>query len=316
MLETKRTIEEKSADEKRDAAAMPTFSGGEAAREERRPPPDVRGRAITRIFPEQGIGSEYLKDLLKSVQLIRVLVFRDIRVRYKQTIFGVGWIILQPLMTVAVYSFLFGYIARIPSEGVPYPLFLLVALLPWQFVARLVSEGSSTITTNSNLVGKVYFPRLILPISVIGSLLADLLVGLGVALVALIACGYYPGLSILALPLIILFAVASGLAVVLILAPLDVHYRDMRLIIPIALQIVMFASPIFYPVSVIPESVRWIFEMNPIAVIALGVRWSLLGTSPPPTLLSVVGATLIVLPMLWLGLMLFVRAEARFADKI
>jgi lipopolysaccharide transport system permease protein len=315
MLEANRT-KDSAAEAKHDALAMPAFDGEVAHDERRRPLSDVGAREITRIFPEQGIGSEYLKDLRNSFQLIRVLVNRDIRVRYKQTILGVAWIILQPLMTVAVYSFLFGYIARIPSEGVPYPLFLLVALLPWQFLARLVSEGAASITSNANLVGKVYFPRLILPIAVVGSLLMDLLVGLGVALIALIACGYYPGPAFFALPFIILFAIASGLAVVLIIAPLDVHYRDIRLVIPIVLQIVMFMSPIFYPPSVIPQSVRWIFEMNPIAVIAVGVRWSLLGTSPPPSPTSVAGALFIVVPMLCLGLTLFVRAEARFADKI
>lgn len=238
------------------------------------------------------------------------------RVRYKQTLLGIGWLVFQPLLTVAVYSILFGYIAKMPSEGVPYPLFLLTALLPWQFISRLVTEGSQCITSNSNLIGKIYFPRLILPLASAGSLSLDLLIGLGVALIILVLFGYYPGPQVVFLPLIACFAAVSGLAAALLIAPLDVAYRDVRMVLPLLLQMVMFVSPVFYSSSVIPEKLRWLFDMNPIAVIATSVRWALLNNGTPPSLHSILGSSAVVAVTLIVGLSLFVRAEARFADRL
>lgn len=273
-------------------------------------------REIVRISPRSGLDWGYMHDLWNARSLIKVLVWRDLRVRYKQTIFGVGWVVLQPVMTALMYSLLFGLIARMPSEGVPYPIFLLTALLPWLFISRLVSDGATSVVANGGLVGKIYFPRLVLPLTVAGSLLVDLLVGFGVALVAMAIFGYFPGVRILALPLIIMFAAASGLSVALILAPLDVNYRDVRMLLPFAIQMVMFVSPILYSATVVPEQLRWFFDLNPIAVIANSVRWSLLGHGDlpgPGTMLISAG---LVASLLALGVWLFVRAEARFADRI
>jgi lipopolysaccharide transport system permease protein len=219
-------------------------------------------------------------------------------------------------MTALLYSLLFGLIARMPSEGVPYPIFLLIALLPWLFVSRLVSEGATSIASNGALVGKIYFPRLVLPLTVAGSLLVDLLVGFGVALLAMAIFGYFPGIRILALPVIILFAAASGLSAALILAPLDVNYRDIRMLIPFATQMVMFVSPILYSATVVPERLRWFFDLNPIAVIANSVRWSLLAHGELPGADTILISTGMVASVLALGVWLFVRAETRFADRI
>jgi lipopolysaccharide transport system permease protein len=268
------------------------------------------------MVPHSGLDLPYLKDLWDSRQLIRVLILRDLRVRYKQTLFGPAWVVLQPLLTVLVYSLLFGYIARMPAEGLPYPIFLLVALLPWLFVSRLISEGASCIASNGALVSKIYFPRLVLPLVVAGSLLADLIVGFGVALAAMAIFGFFPGLQILALPLFVLFAAATGLAAALIVAPFDLHYRDVRLLIPFLLQILMFISPIFYSATAIPERFRWLFDFNPIAVLATGVRWSLLNHGPPPDFATALGSGALVLFMLVIGVWLFVKAEAVFADRI
>lgn len=277
---------------------------------------DVESRPVYHIVAEQGLSSRYLRDTWDSRELIRVLIQRDLRVRYKQTVFGVGWVVLQPLCTAAVYSLLFGVIARMPSDGVPYPIFLLTALLPWQFVQRLISEGSSCIAGNTHLVGKVYFPRLVLPISVLGSLTVDLLVGIGVCLVVMLLYGYYPNIHILALPLVIVFSASIGVSVALLLGPVDVNYRDVRMIIPLVLQVVMFISPIFYSASILPERIRWLFDMNPVAVMATSMRWSLLGHGNLPTALSIVGAVTIIAVTMSVGIWLFVRAECRFADRI
>jgi lipopolysaccharide transport system permease protein len=273
-------------------------------------------REIVHIRPHGGLGWDYLHDLWNARSLIKVLVWRDLRVRYKQTIFGIGWVFLQPIMTALLYSLLFGLIARMPSDGVPYPIFLLTALLPWLFVSRLVSEGATSVAANGALVGKIYFPRLVLPLTVAGSLLVDLLVGFGVALFAMAMFGYFPGIRIVVLPAIIAFAAASGLSVALILAPLDVNYRDIRMLIPFATQMVMFVSPILYSATVVPENLRWLFDLNPIAVIANSVRWSLLGHGEPPDVDTILISTGLVASLLALGVWVFVRAETRFADRI
>jgi lipopolysaccharide transport system permease protein len=273
-------------------------------------------REIVHIRPHGGLGWDYLHDLWNARSLIKVFVWRDLRVRYKQTIFGIAWVFLQPIMTALLYSLLFGLIARMPSEGVPYPIFLLTALLPWLFVSRLVSEGATSVAANGALVGKIYFPRLVLPLTVAGSLLVDLLVGFGVALFAMAMFGFFPGIRILVLPVIIVFAAASGLSVALILAPLDVNYRDIRMLIPFATQMVMFVSPILYSATVVPENLRWLFDLNPIAVIASSVRWSLLGLGELPGAGTILISTGLVASLLALGVWVFVRAETRFADRI
>jgi lipopolysaccharide transport system permease protein len=298
---------------------MTTFEAGEHRAELERDQAlkdRIDAREISHIGPDQMLGAAYLKDLWASRQLLFVLIGRDLRVRYKQTIFGGGWVVMQPLMTVAAYSLIFGLIAKMPSEGVPYPIFLLSALLPWIFFQRLVLESAASVSSNSNLVGKIYFPRLILPLATLGSLTVDLLVGFMVALVAMVLFGYFPGPQIVFLPLIVLFAGCAGLSVGMILAPIDVNYRDVRMVVPILLQILMFCSPIFYSATVVPEKYRWLFEANPIAVIATGVRWTLLNHGGPPSLVPTLISVGMVAVAFGIGLWLFVRAEALFADRI
>jgi lipopolysaccharide transport system permease protein len=271
----------------------------------------------TRIIVAQSrLDFAYLRELWEARTLIFVLIGRDVRVRYKQTLIGLGWVILQPLTSVLAYSFMFSYIARIPSEGVPYPIFLLTALLPWQFVARLATDGSQSVTVNANLVGKIYFPRLVLPLTVLGSSLVDLLVGLLIAILAMALFGYLPSVRILALPLLVVYAAMIGLAIAVLVAPLDVYYRDVRFAMPLGLQIVLFLSPVLYSVALVPERLRWLFELNPIAVMANGVRWCLLGHGTFPARSAVIESLLLVAALLAIGLWAFVRAEARFADRI
>jgi lipopolysaccharide transport system permease protein len=277
---------------------------------------EIEARPIFHIVAEQRLDRSYLRDLWNARQLLFTLIGRDLRVRYKQTILGLAWVVLQPLLTVGAYSIIFGLIARMPSEGVPYPIFLLSALLPWIFFQRLVLESSATVTSNSNLVGKIYFPRLILPLATLGSLTVDLLAGLGIALVAMALFGFFPGPQIVLLPLVIIFAAFAGLSIGLVLAPIDVNYRDVRLVVPIVLQIVVFASPVFYSATLVPERFRLYYDANPIAIIATSVRWMLLNHGAPPQLAPTLISLLLVSVTFGVGLWLFVRAEARFADRI
>jgi lipopolysaccharide transport system permease protein len=276
----------------------------------------IDARPIFHIVTEQRFNTSYARDLWNARQLLFTLIGRDLRVRYKQTILGLAWVVLQPLLTVGAYSIIFGLIARMPSEGVPYPIFLLSALLPWIFFQRLVLESSASVASNSNLVGKIYFPRLILPLATLGSLAVDLLVGFGVALVAMGLFGYFPGPQIVLLPLVIIFAALAGLSIGLVLAPVDVNYRDVRMIVPIVLQIVVFASPVFYSASLVPERFRLYYDANPIAIIATSIRWILLNHGGPPGLLPTLISLVLVSVTFCVGLWLFVRAEARFADRI
>jgi lipopolysaccharide transport system permease protein len=277
---------------------------------------EVNARTIFHIVSEQQVGGSYLQDLWSARQLLLVLIGRDLRVRYKQTIFGPLWVVLQPLLTVGAYSIIFGLVAKVPSEGVPYPIFLLSGLLPWIFFQRLVLEASASVTANTNLVGKIYFPRLILPLATLGSLTVDLLVGFGVALMAMALFGFFPGPQIVLLPLVIMFAGIAGLSIGLVLAPIDVNYRDVRMVVPIVLQFVMFLSPIFYSAKLVPESFRLYYDANPIAIISTNVRWMLLNHGGPASFGSTMLSLILVGATFCLGVWLFVRAEARFADRI
>lgn len=276
----------------------------------------IDAREVFHIVAKRRLDTSYLRDLWNARRLLYVLIQRDVRVRYKQTIFGPAWVVLQPMLTVAAYSIIFGLVARMPSEGVPYPIFLLSALLPWIFFQRLVLESASSVTSNGAIVGKIYFPRLILPLATLGSLTVDLLVGFAVALGAMALFGYFPGPQIVLLPLVIIFAGLGGLSIGLVLAPIDVNYRDVRLFVPIVLQMLMFVSPIFYSATIVPERFRHLFDANPIAIIATSVRWMLLDHGGPPDMLPTLVSLVLVCITFCFGLWLFVRAEARFADRI
>jgi lipopolysaccharide transport system permease protein len=254
--------------------------------------------------------------VVEASGLLRVLVRRDVMVRYKQTFMGVGWAILHPMLTMLVYWFIFGYLARFPSEGLPYPIFVFAALLPWQYMARVMAEGGQSVSGNANLVTKIYFPRLILPLSTALSASIDLAIGLAFVLVAAPFFGYWPTWSVAFLPLFWLFAVATALGVALLIAPLEVRYRDVRFLLPIALQVWMLLSPVLYPVAMIPERFQFLFQVNPVAVVARGFRWSLLGAGAPPEAPALLVSGIIVVLLCVLGVMNFQRAERLFADRI
>jgi lipopolysaccharide transport system permease protein len=256
-----------------------------------------------------------LRELWRYRELAAILALRDIQVRYKQTVLGVAWAVLQPVATMLVFSVIFGYLARIPSDGVPYPVFAFAALLPWQLFAYALTQSSNSIIENERLITKVYFPRLLIPLA---SVLAGLL-DFAIAFVVLLGLmAWYqttPTWAVVWLPLFTLLAVVAALAVGLWLAALNALYRDFRYTIPFLTQLWMFASPIAYPASLVPEQWRWLYGLNPMVGVIEGFRWALLG-SAPPSLVMLAVSVVATLMFFFTGAMYFRRMERTFADWV
>jgi len=272
------------------------------------PPPtvvlDARGRTLAR----------QLGEVWAYRELLYFLAWRDFKVRYKQTVLGAAWAILQPVLTMVVFSVFFGFLARVPSDGLPYPVFAYTALLPWALFAHALAESANSLVNNPTLVTKVYVPRLIIPI-------APLFVGLvdfGVASLALIALmvgyGVTPGPALLAAPLFVALAVLTAFAVGVWLAALNVQYRDVRYTIPFLIQLWLFATPVAYPASLLPEPWRTLYGLNPMAGVVEGFRWALLGRGAGGSAALVTLSVIAVLALLVGGLRYFARAERSFAD--
>ena len=244
-----------------------------------------------------------------------MLAIRDIKVRYKQTVLGAAWAILQPVLTMGVFSIVFGRLAKIPSDGAPYPLFCLAALLPWQLFASSLTQAGNSLVGSQNLITKVYFPRLLIPASSMISALVDLAIAFTVLVAMMIAYRVVPTLAILALPLFVLLAFMTALAAGLWLSALNVEYRDIRYVIPFLTQFWMFVTPIAYPSSLVPDRWRWIMSLNPMTGVVEGFRWCLLGSglAPGPLLALSVAA---VAALLFGGLLYFRRMERTFADLV
>ncbi len=267
------------------------------------------------IDAKQRALGEQIRSLWAYRELLYFLAWRDFKVRYKQTALGAAWAIIQPFFTMVVFSIFFGYLGKIPSDGIPYPVFAYCALLPWSLFAHALSESSNSLVNNQGLLTKVYFPRLIIPI-------APLFVGLvdfGIAFVLLLGLmlwyGITPGVAILTVPLFLLLAVLSALAVGIWLSALNVEYRDVRYTIPFLTQLWLFATPVAYPSSLLPEPWRSLYGLNPMAGVVEGFRWALLGrTGAPGALVGVSLAAVVVL--LIGGLWYFKRMEHTFADTV
>lgn len=267
------------------------------------------------ITPTQGWVSLNLRDLWAYRELLYFLTWRDVKVRYKQTVLGVAWAVIQPLMTMIVFTVFFGRLAKLPSDGLPYPLFSFCALLPWTLFSRALSESSNSLVTNSNLISKVYFPRLVIPIAAILAGLIDFGITFIILFCMMAYYGIFPSMAILFLPAFVLFATMTALAVSLWLSALNVEYRDVRYTIPFLTQIWMFASPIAYSSSLIPEQWRFIYGLNPLAGVIEGFRWALLGKVHPNWGL-LTASVVIVLLLLITGLLYFKRMEKTFADLV
>jgi lipopolysaccharide transport system permease protein len=270
---------------------------------------------VTRISPAKSWPTIDLRELWEYRELLYFLTWRDLKVRYKQTALGAAWAVIQPLFMMLVFSVFFGRLAGVPSDGMPYPVFTFCALLPWQLFAHALTESSNSLVGNQNLITKVYFPRLMVPMSAVLGGIVDFGIAFVILLGMLVFYGLVPGWQILALPAFVLLAVMTALAVGLWLSALNVQYRDVRYTISFLVQFWLFATPVAYPSSLIPAQWRVLYGLNPMVGVVEGFRWSLLGKPESPSALVLV-STIVVVTLLVGGLYYFRRMEQEFADVV
>src|SRR5271157_2519161 len=269
---------------------------------------------IIQIRPPRNWMPVDLHELWAYRELVSSFTWRDVKLRYKQTGLGIAWAVLQPILTMVIFTIFFGGLAKIPSDGVPYPLFVLAALLPWTLFAEGLTRSTTTMVTNANIMTKVYFPRLIMPLSSIISPLVDFAVSFIILLAMMVYYGYAPTINIIFLPFFLLLALATSLGVGLWLSALNVKYRDFQYTVPFLIQIWMFASPVVYASSLVPESLRVWYGLNPMAGVIEGFRWALLGSGAPNAMVLVsVGMVLLLLVS---GMFYFRRMEQYYADIV
>lgn len=258
----------------------------------------------------------YWKDLWRYRELFYFLAWRDVLVRYKQTVIGIAWNLIRPLLAMIIFTIVFGKIAGLPSNGVPYPLLVYAAMLPWQFFANSMSESSMSLVGNANLISKVYFPRLIIPASTIVVSLVDFLISFIILIGLMLWYHFVPGWRLVVLPFLILFAFGASLGIGLWITSLNVKYRDFRYVVPFIVQLGLYISPVGFSSSVIPGQWRLLYSLNPMAGIIDGFRWAILGADSliywPGFLVSIT----IVLFCLFSGLWYFRNTEKTFADII
>jgi lipopolysaccharide transport system permease protein len=270
---------------------------------------------LTVIEPSKGWVSLRLGALWRFRELLYFLIWRDVKVRYKQTLLGAAWAILQPLLTMVIFSVFFGKLAGMPSDGVPYPLFAYIALVPWTFFANGLTLSSNSLVSNRTLLRKVYFPRLVIPVSAVESGLIDF----GIAFVVLLGLaakyGVTPTVHVLWLPALVLLALVTALGVGLWFAALNVLYRDIQYIVPFLVQVWLYATPIVYPSSLVPARWRTLYAINPMVGVVEGFRWALLGTGTAPGPMILVSAVVSIAILIG-GLFFFRRMEKSFSDVV
>jgi lipopolysaccharide transport system permease protein len=270
-----------------------------------------------KITVEAGhVERHYWRDLWRYRELFYFLAWRDLLVRYKQTVIGVAWAVLRPLLTMLALTLVFGKLAKLPSDGVPYPLLVFAALLPWQFFANSFSEAGNSLINNTNMISKVYFPRITIPASSIIVSLVDFLISLVLLALLMLWYGFIPSARILLLPLFTLIAIAASLGGGLWIAALNVKYRDFRYIIPFVVQFGLYVSPVGFSSSIVPESWRFVFSLNPMVGVIDGFRWAILGGESqlylPGFLISIVAVIIVLIT----GYRYFRKTEKIFADVI
>src|SRR5437762_2375316 len=278
-------------------------------------PEDAGKTSVVIIQPTKGLFCLDLDAVWPYRELLYFLIWRDIKVRYKQTVIGAGWAICQPLMTMVIFTIVFGNFAKIPSDGLPYPIFAYTALLPWNFFAQALGRSGISLVGSANLITKVYFPRLIIPIAAAVASIVDFAIAFVILLGMMIWFGIAPTWGMLALPLFLLLTLVTALSVGLWLSALNVRYRDVGYIIPFLTQFWMYASPVVYPVSLVPEKWRLLYSLNPMAGVIEGFRWALLGKGTPDFgVIAVRGG--VVMALLLGGIVYFGRTEQTFADIV
>jgi lipopolysaccharide transport system permease protein len=268
------------------------------------------------IRPTQGWVALNLRELLEYRELLYILIWRDIKVRYKQTAIGAAWVVIQPLLAMVVFSLFFGKLVKISSGGIPYPIFVYSALLLWQFFFKALTEASTSLVVNERVITKVYFPRLLVPTAVVLAGLLDF----GIAFILLLGMMVYYGVilswAVLTAPVFLLFAVMTALGVAFWFSALDVEYRDVRYTLPFLTQLWFFVTPVVYPSNLVPEGWRALYGLNPMVGMIEGFRWALLGRTALPDPFMLVASGLAVTVVFLGGLFYFRRMERTFADKI
>jgi lipopolysaccharide transport system permease protein len=268
---------------------------------------------ILRIEPVSRWSSP-LSELWAYRELVGFLIWRDLKVRYKQTVLGVAWAVIQPVMTMVLFSVVFGQVAKLPSDGIPYPLFTFAALLPWQLFAGGITGASNSLIGSSGLLTKVYFPRLVIPVAAVTGALVDFAIAFGILLALMVWYGVAPPAAVLLLPLFVLLALVTAFAAGLWLSALNVKYRDVRYAMPFLMQFWLLASPVAYSASLVPAKWQFLYGLNPLVTTVEGFRWAIIGASAPsrfllPSIVSVVA-------LLISGLLYFRRMEDTFADVV
>jgi lipopolysaccharide transport system permease protein len=296
------------------ATKRPTPEVGESPR-----PPQTgdvqRSHAVTVLEATHGFRALGLRELWRHRELLFFITWRDVKVRYKQTVLGAAWAILQPLLMMLVFSVFLGHLAKVPSDGVPYPVFSFTALVPWTMFAQSVVGSSESLVANSNMVSKIYMPRLTLPIAACGAYVLDFLISLVLLAVLLAIYGVSLSVALITLPLFAVMAVLTAVAIGVLLSAINVRYRDVRYAVPFVVQIWLFASPVAYSTQLIPHAYRLLYALNPMVGVISGFRWAVLGSGSFPAGIILVSGAMSLLLLVG-GLVYFKQTERKFADVI
>ena len=271
---------------------------------------------VAHIQPTSGWRAVSLKELWDYREVMYFLAWRDVKVRYKQTVFGSAWAILQPLLTMVIFSVIFGRVAKMPSDGIPYPIFSYAALVPWYFFANSITKASNSLVTAGNILKQIYFPRLAMPISAVLANVLDFALAFIVLLVMMVYFGVVPTVNVVWLPALLLLAFGASLGVSLVLAAMNVQFRDVRHAVTFLVQAWMFATPVVYPSSLIEDPFWYaMYSLNPMVGVIEGFRWALLGTEAAPTVSMLISAAVSV-GLVVVGSLYFKRMERTFADVV
>jgi lipopolysaccharide transport system permease protein len=270
---------------------------------------------VRRIEPSSGWAPLGLAELWEYRELLYFLTWRDVKLRYKQTVLGAAWAIIQPLFSMVVFSIFFGRLAKIPSEGVPYPIFSYAALVPWTFFANGLSQAANSLVGNADLLKKVYFPRLVIPISSVMAGVLDFVIAFAVLLGMMLYYGIIPGVEVVWVPGFLALALVTSLGAGLWLSALNVEFRDVRYVVTFLIQVWLFATPVVYPSSLLPEPWRTVYGLNPMVGVIEGFRWALLGAGNPPGMMLAL-SSLVAITVFVSGALYFTWMERRFADVV
>lgn len=277
--------------------------------------PLATARPVVVVAPSSGWSALQLGELWAHRDLLYFLAWRDVKVRYTQAAMGVAWAVVQPLLMMAVFSIFLGRLAKVPSDGIPYPVFVFCGLVVWTYFANSLATATESLVSSSNLVSKVYFPRLVMPLAALLSWLPDLVIASVILVGLMLIQGLVPAWTVILLPVFAGGALLAAASVGVWLSALNVAYRDVRYAVPFMIQLGLFASPVIYPASIVPHHLRLLYGLNPMAGVVEGFRWALIGRGTPPWSLMAVSAATAVLLLIG-GLFYFRRVEHGFADVI